>query len=214
MKPTKSPLAKRFRGYLPVVVDVETSGFDPKVNALLEIAAVLLEMDGNGHLQPAETFHTHIKPFTGARLDESSLRFNGIDPFHPFRLAVDEGEALLRIFAAVEESLQRHGCRRAILVGHNPAFDIAFLRAAVTRAKISKNPFHSFTTFDTATLASLAFGQTVLARAARAAGLGWNPAEAHSAAYDARQTARLFCTIVNRWQSLLEQHGLPILPNP
>jgi ribonuclease T len=213
MNATKSPLAKRFRGYLPVVVDVETSGFDPKANALLEIAAVLLEMDGTGQLHPAETLHAHVKPFAGARLDESSLRFNGIDPFHPFRFAVDEGQALLRIFAAVENSLRRHGCSRAILVGHNPAFDIAFLTAAVTRAKISKNPFHSFTTFDTATLAGLAFGHTVLARAARAAGLGWNPADAHSAAYDARQTARLFCTIVNRWQSLMGQNGLPAFPS-
>ncbi|HAV68246.1 MAG TPA: ribonuclease T, partial [Alcanivorax sp.] len=38
-------LALRFRGFLPVVVDVETGGFDARNDALLEIAAVLLDMD-------------------------------------------------------------------------------------------------------------------------------------------------------------------------
>jgi ribonuclease T len=52
-------------------------------------------------------------------------------------------------------------------------------------------------------LAGLAYGQTVLAKASQAAGLGWNDAEAHSAIYDAQKTAALFCGIVNRWQTLM-----------
>ena len=35
-----SKLADRFRGFLPVVVDVETGGFNPATDALLEVAAM------------------------------------------------------------------------------------------------------------------------------------------------------------------------------
>jgi ribonuclease T len=198
----KPPLARRFRGYLPVIVDIETSGFDPLRNAVLEIAAVIPAMDAQGRLSLAETHASHVNPFPGARLEESALAFNKIDPFHPFRFAVDEKDALLKIFQPVRAAIKRNGCTRAILVGHNPAFDIGFLNAAVARAGIKKNPFHPFATFDTATLSGLAYGQTVLAKAAHAAGLSWDNAEAHSAVYDAEQTARLFCSIVNRWDEL------------
>lgn len=207
MNDEKLPIAKRFRGYLPVVVDIETSGFDPQRNALLEIAAVIPEMDAHGKLQLMETHASHINPFPGARLDESALAFNKIDPFHPFRIALDEKEALQKIFHPIRTAIKRNGCTRAILVGHNPAFDIGFLNAAVARAGIKKNPFHPFSTFDTATLAGLAYGQTVLAKAALAAGIEWDNREAHSAVYDAEQTARLFCTIVNHWTDLTAIHA-------
>jgi ribonuclease T len=92
-----------------------------------------------------------------------------------------------------------HGCTRAILVGHNPAFDLAFLKAAVERASVKRNPFHAFSTFDTASLAGVAYGQTVLARAVMAAGITWDQEAAHSAIYDAERTADLFCAIVNAW---------------
>lgn len=202
MNNEKLPMAQRFRGYLPVVVDIETSGFDPQRNALLEIAAVIPEMDAAGRLSILETHHAHVNPFPGARLEESALAFNKIDPFHPFRIALDEKDALHKLFTPIRSAIKRNGCTRAILVGHNPAFDIGFLNAAVSRAGIKKNPFHPFSTFDTATLAGLAYGQTVLAKAAQAAGMEWNNREAHSAVYDAEQTARLFCTIVNRWAEL------------
>jgi ribonuclease T len=198
----RPPLARRFRGYLPVVVDIETAGFCPTEHALLEIAAVIPEMDGNGYLRIRETHASHVKPFPGARLDPAALSFNKIDPYHPFRFAVDENEALHKIFHPVRAAIKRNGCTRAILVGHNPAFDIGFLNAAVARCGIKRNPFHPFSTFDTATLAGLAYGQTVLAKAMQAAGFDWNSQEAHSAIYDAEQTARLFCTIVNRWADL------------
>lgn len=203
MTADKPLFARRFRGYLPVIVDIETSGFNPQKNAVLEIAAVIPTMDSTGRLALDETHACHVNPFPGARLEESALAFNKIDPFHPFRFALDEKEALLKIFQPVRAAIKRHGCTRAILVGHNPAFDIAFLNAAVMRSGIKKNPFHPFATFDTATLSGLAYGQTVLAKAAQAAGLGWNNDEAHSAVYDAEQTARLFCTIVNRWHELV-----------
>ena len=203
MNSEKPQISKRFRGYLPVVIDIETSGFDPLRNALLEIAAVIPEMDENSRLSIQEIHSAHVMPFPGARLDESALAFNKIDPYHPFRFALEEKEALEKIFHPVRAAVKRHGCTRAILVGHNPAFDLSFLNAAVARTGIKKNPFHPFSSFDTATLGGLAYGQTVLAKAAQAAGLTWDSQEAHSAAYDAEMTAKLFCGIVNRWEDLV-----------
>jgi ribonuclease T len=199
----RSPLARRFRGYLPIIVDIETSGFSPREHALLEIAAVIPEMDDEGRLRIAETHASHVNPFPGAKLEASALSFNKIDPYHPFRFALDEKEALDKIFQPIRAAVKQHGCTRAILVGHNPAFDLGFLNAAVERSGVKKNPFHPFSTFDTATLSGLAYGQTVLAKAVQAAGLEWDTHQAHSAIYDAEQTARLFCTIVNRWTELV-----------
>jgi len=169
----RSILAKRFRGYLPVVVDIETAGLDPRKNPILEIAAVITHMEKDGTLVPTKTHASLVTPFSGATLDPSSLLFNGIDPYHPFRMAVDEKEAILKIFEPIRAAIKTARCTRAILVGHNPAFDIAFLNAAVKRTGIKRNPFHPFSTFDTATLSGLVYGQTVLARAVKAAGMEW-----------------------------------------
>lgn len=203
---TKSPFAERFRGFLPIVVDVETAGFNAQTDALLEIAAVTLHMDEAGLIHPVETHACHVQPFAGANLEAAALAFTGIDPYHPFRLAKTEEDALQTVFNAVRKAVKEHGCTRAILVGHNPFFDLGFLNAAVARTKIKRNPFHPFSTFDTATLGGLAYGQTVLARAVQAAGLDWNNDEAHSAIYDAQKTAQLFCAVVNRW-SMLQPPG-------
>lgn len=198
-----SPMAKRFRGYLPVVVDVETAGFDPQRDALLEIAAVTLQLNGDRQWQREATHFCHVIPFEGANLDIQALQFTGIDPYHPFRFAVPEAEALHTIFKPVREAIKKHGCTRAILVGHNPSFDLSFINAAAYRTGTKRNPFHPFSTFDTATLGGLAYGQTVLAKAVQAAGLEWNSREAHSAIYDAERTADLFCRIVNRWDAMV-----------
>ena len=63
--------------------------------------------------------------------------------------------------------------------------------------------------FDTATLAGAALGQTVLARALQACGLSHDAAAAHSAIYDAEQTADLFCLLVNRMRPLFADFGAP-----
>jgi ribonuclease T len=196
------PLEKRFRGYLPVIIDIETSGFNPKKNALLEIAAIIVEFNSNRDLQITERYSTHIVPFKNAELDESALKFNGIDPYHPFRMAVEEDEALHMIFRPIRHAIKRNQCTRAILVGHNPAFDINFLNAAIHRTQNKRSPFHPFSTFDTATLGGLVYQETVLAKIAKAAGLEWDNEKAHSALYDAEITAELFCRIVNRWKQL------------
>jgi ribonuclease T len=181
------------------VVDVETAGFDAERHALLELAAVTLRLERGGQLVREETYHAHVEPFPGAVLDPDALKFNRIDPYHPFRFALPEKAALEHVFRPVRRALKASGCTRAVLVGHNPAFDLGFVNAAVRRSGVKRNPFHPFTAFDTATLGGLAFGQTVLAKAVQAAGLPWNEADAHSALYDAERTADLFCTIVNLW---------------
>ncbi|WP_198243118.1 ribonuclease T [methane-oxidizing endosymbiont of Gigantopelta aegis] len=196
------PLGKRFRGYLPVVIDIETAGFNAKKNPLLEIAAIIVEPDAEGLLQITEKHSCNIIPFENSELDEAALKFNGIDPYHPFRMAIDEAEALKKLFAPIKKAVKRNDCTRAILVGHNPAFDIVFLNAAIARSKIKRSPFHPFSTFDTATLGGLIYGQTVLAKVAQAAGIKWDNEKAHSALYDAEKTAELFCIMVNRWKKL------------
>ncbi len=198
----KLPIAHRFRGYLPVVVDLETGGFNAATDALLESAVTLLQMDEDDNLTPGQQLCFNIKPFEGANIERASLEFTGIDPGHPFRMAVDEQQALLETFQAIRKEVRVTGCHRAVIVAHNAAFDQAFLTAAVERCGIKRNPFHPFSTFDTATLCGLAFGQTVLARACEAAGVSFNTEEAHSAKYDCEKTAELFCHIVNKWKNL------------
>jgi ribonuclease T len=189
--------ARRFRGFLPIVIDVETGGFHAKTDALLEMAAVVILVDSAGRVSRGVTHAWHIKPFEGGRLDPASLEVNGIDPFHPLRPAIPEQEALQQLFREVRTAIRAHACRRAVLVGHNAAFDLGFLNAAVERTGIKRNPFHPFSCFDTATLAGVALGQTVLARASTLIGSTWDSDSAHSAAYDAERTADLFCHICN-----------------
>ena len=199
---SKLPMARRFRGFLPIVIDVECGGFNPNTDALLEIAAVLIEIQGDGTLLPGDSWRYHVQPFPGAKLEAASLAVTGIDPFHPLRPAITERDALTRLFKDIRSAMKGHDCTRAVLVGHNAYFDLNFLNAAVARTEIKRNPFHPFSSFDTATLAGVAFGQTVLSKALQAAGISWDSNEAHSAAYDAQRTAELFCVICNRMRAL------------
>jgi ribonuclease T len=197
MNETALLMVRRFRGFLPVVIDLETGGFQPSTDALLQIAAVLVDIDSSGILRRGETHTFHVKPFENSRLDPVSLQVNKIDPFHPLRPAIPEDDALHRIFRAVRAAIRAYGCRRGVLVGHNSSFDLAFLNAAVARTGIKRNPFHPFSSFDTATLAGAALGQTVLAKALAVVGMEWDKSRAHSATYDAERTADLFCLICN-----------------
>jgi len=185
-----------------VVVDVETGGFNAETDALLEIAAVLLRVDEAGLLVPASSYTTHVIPFDGSNIEEKSLQINGIDPWHPLRAARSESDALKFIFNPVRKEVKDTGCTRAILVGHNAFFDLNFMNAAIDRSGTKRNPFHPFSCLDTVSLGGLAYGQTVLSRAAEVAGMSWDTKEAHSAIYDTRQTAELFCRVVNSWEKL------------
>ena len=202
---TPMRLKERFRKFLPVVVDVETAGFNAQTDALLEIACIPVLLDEQGVFYPGEAFNAHIEPFEGANLEPSALAFTGIDPHNPLRKAIaeDEKTALRRIFKGLKEVRRAEDCRQCVLIGHNALFDLAFLNAAVLRTNSKNhNPFHNFSVFDTVTLSALAFGQTVLARACKAAGLDFDGNDAHSALYDTQKTAELFCHILNSYPML------------
>ena len=196
----RAGMADRFRGFLPVAIDVETGGLVPATDALLEIAAVPIELDAAGDLRPAAPVRYAVRPFPGARVDPASLKLIGIDPQDPERGAVGEREALDGVFRVIRQAVRAHHCQRAVLLGHNAAFDLAVVNAACERAGVKRNPLHPFSTFDTVSLGALAYGQTVLARIAERAGLGWDDAQAHRADYDALMTARAFCVIANEWR--------------
>lgn len=197
-----SLMANRFRTYLPVVIDIETGGFNSKTDAVLEIAAVILAIDESGKIEIEQTFFHRVVPFDGANIEEAALKFTGIDPYHPLRIAKSEKDVFSNMFKLVRDSMKSNACKRAILVGHNAHFDHSFLNAASERHNLKRNPFHPFSSFDTATLAGLAYGQTVLSRACEAAKIEFDNNQAHSARYDAEKTAELFCGIVNKWQDL------------
>ncbi|MBJ3814011.1 ribonuclease T [Shimwellia pseudoproteus] len=201
-------LCDRFRGFYPVVIDVETAGFNAKTDALLEIAAITLKMDSDGWISPDQTLHFNVSPFEGAILNPEALAFTGIDPHNPLRGAVSEHDALHAIFKMVRKGVKDSGCNRAIIVAHNATFDHSFVMAAAERASLKRNPFHPFATFDTAALSGLALGQTVLAKACISAGIPFDASQAHSALYDTQQTSLLFCEIVNRWKRM---GGWPVM---
>lgn len=205
-------MTSRFRGFLPVVIDVETGGFNARTDALLELAAVTLAFNDDGVLEPEETHSYHVIPFDGANIEAAALEVNGIDPYHPLRPALPEKEVLARLFRAVRPAMKAASCKRAVLVGHNAHFDLGFVNAAIARTGIKRSPFHPFSCFDTATLGGVALGQTVLRRAAAAAGIRWNSDAAHSALYDTERTAELFCTIVNRFRPIYD--SIPKGPQP
>ena len=189
-------LKDRIRGYLPVVIDVETSGFNEQTDALLEICAIILGMDEEGSFFAKTTLHYHVEPFKGANIEASAIKFNGIDIDNPFRLAVPEKKALSEIFDHINEELETEECSRAILVGHNAFFDLGFVKAATLRANL-KSPFHQFSTIDTVSLSALCCGETVLAKAISHMDIEWDNNEAHSALYDTKKTSELFCQIFN-----------------
>lgn len=200
--PPTTLMAERFRTYMPVVVDIECGGFNAGTDAILEIAAVILGMDEQGTLGTEQTYFHRVTPFEGANIEDAALKFTGIDPWHPLRIARSEREVFLEMFRIIRKAMKENACKRAILVAHNAHFDHGFINAAVARNDLKRNPFHPFSSFDTASLSGLVYGQTVLAKACAAAGIHFDTNEAHSARYDAEKTAELFCGMVNKWRDM------------
>jgi ribonuclease T len=196
-------MSTRFRGYLPVVVDLETGGFDAHRHAILEMATVEVVFEG-GRLVPGERWVQAVSPYPGSAMDPAALKVTGIDPDDPDRGAVDEAAAFREMFRQIRRAMKREGCQRAILVAHNAAFDHQFMRLAYERNELNRSPFHPFSFIDTASLAAVAYGHTVLSEACNRAGITFEASRAHSALYDADKTAELFCAIVNRWQSQIQ----------
>ncbi len=115
---------------------------------------------------------------------------------------MSEVDAFKDFFAEVRRALKSAHCNRAVIVAHNASFDHQFLRSASERNNLKRNPFHPFTSLDTASIAAIAYGQTVLSRACAHAGVPFDEQQAHSALYDAERAALLFCEIVNRWMRM------------
>ena len=192
----------RFRGFLPVIIDVETGGFNAGTDALLQVAAVQLKMDDKGRLEIIDSNQVNIRPFKDAIIEPKAVEFNKLDPFDESRDLVDEKEALTQLFQPIRAQVKAEQCTRAVMVAHNAHFDLGFINAATARQGMKRNPFHPFSCFDTATLSGLVYGQTVLVKGCEAAGIEFNNDNAHNALYDAEKTAELFCKIVNTWQEL------------
>ena len=201
-------IAKRFRGFLPVVVDVECGGFNAQTDALLEIAVVTVDMDENGVLRRGTTYAAHVEPFPGANIEPASLEITGIKIDHPLRMALPEREALDKVLKPIRVAVSERGCTRALLVGHNAHFDLGFVNAACARTNYKRSPFHPFSVLDTATLAGAVLGQTVLKRALDVAGIAHDSGQAHSAIYDAECTADLFCLMINQLRPVYEAMGV------
>ena len=189
-------LKERFRKFLPVVVDLETGGFDFKKNAILEIAIQMIDEE-DSRLILGESHRFHIEPFKDLIVDNEALEFLKLDLNHPLRVAVEEEFALKEIFKIINKQKNKYECSRAILVGHNAFFDHSFLLEACLRNNIKKSPFHPFSLIDTVSLGVLATKQTVLARICNEMDISYDNEEAHSAAYDAMVTAQVFCKIIN-----------------
>ena len=195
-------IKERFRKYLPVVVDLETGGFNPKTNAILEIAATLIfENENTQLLEVGETYRYHIEPFEGLVVEQESLDFTKINLNHPLRNAITEKDALDELFKIINTERTANGCSRAILIGHNAHFDHSFLTEAISRNNLKKAPFHPFSVLDTVTLGALHTKQTVLARICDVLNIDYDSKQAHSAAYDSDITAKVFCKIINEFDS-------------
>ena len=189
-------LNARFRGYLPVVIDIETGGFDRSRHALLQIAIVLLDWE-NEQLLPTHTHVWDLIPHADTEVEDASLQITGIDLNDSSRNAISEGEAIQECFRVVRRAVRDARCQRAIVTAHNGHFDHGFLTSGSERNNIKRNPFHPFSVIDTASLAAVALGHTVLSEACVRAGIDFDEENAHSAEYDAEATAALFCRIVN-----------------
>jgi ribonuclease T len=209
MTTSKLAIKDRFRGYFPVIIDVETAGFNAATDAILEIAAITLKLNENGDFIPYSTFHEHVQPFEGANIEQAAIDFNGIDPFCALRGALDENIVFNNLCQHVRKHQKEADCQRSVIVAHNATFDQSFVNAALGRHNIKRAPFHPFVSFDTTSLSAIALGQTVLVKACQAAGIAFDQSEAHSALYDTQRTAELFCFIINRYKNL---GGWP-LPN-
>ena len=191
----------RFRGFLPVVIDLETGGFDKDIHAVLQIAAVSLAWTAD-RISIDQVRGWNVIPHPLMRVEEESLRITGIDLADPRRDALDEEDAVRELFRFIRREVRRNGCERAVLTAHNAHFDHGFVTSAAERNGVKRNPFHPFTVIDTASLAAVAYGHTVLSEACARAGIAFEGGRAHAAMYDAEATAKLFCLIVNGWGSV------------
>jgi DNA polymerase III epsilon subunit-like protein len=169
------------------VIDVETTGLDPREDRVVEIAVV--EVDGAGRSLAEYSSLVRIEGCVGASaihgLDAVALR-----AAPRFEELADELEMRLRARVAV---------------GHRVAFDLAFLEAELQRAGRPLGNVARVCTIELADALGVAEGSHRLARACAAQGI--TVAGAHRALSDARATGLL----LGRYLRLAESAGYQAL---
>jgi DNA polymerase-3 subunit epsilon len=164
------------------VIDLETTGFAPEVERIVEVGVVVLDRGG----KEVGSFCTLVDP--------------GRDPgpthIHGITASMVDGAPT---FAAIQPYLAAMLSGR-VVVGHNvERFDLAFLRAECRRSGGDGMVPGPLPTVDTLRVAQHHLdmrGRATLVDCCTHFGLRW--ADHHSALGDARVTAALFCSMRGR----------------
>jgi DNA polymerase III epsilon subunit-like protein len=107
-----------------LVIDVETTGFDPCRHACIELGAVLLDLN----LRPVQEFSSLVAPWAGFIAEPASMAINkiSVEELHVAPPIPDVVEHFNKTF-----NLQT---RKPLLAGWNVWFDVEFLRSLYARA--------------------------------------------------------------------------------
>jgi len=184
------PLLDRSLGAINYVVfDLETTGLDPRRDRIIQIGGVRIV---NRRLLSGEVFDALVDP--GRPIARASIRFHGITD------AMVAGRPPLAIVLS-----QFHGfARDAVLVAHNAAFDVAFLREAEAETGVSFDQPVLDTLLLSAVLHDHAQSHSLDAIAAR---FGIALVDRHRALGDAMGTAEILLRLLD----LLEAAGITSL---
>ncbi len=104
-------MSRRFRGFLPVVIDVETGGFNSRTDALLEIAAVFIDIDASGTLSRGCHPQLPCAAVSGCATGPGLAERHRHRSLSSVAAALPEREAIQRIFREVRHQLKAYDCR-------------------------------------------------------------------------------------------------------
>lgn len=169
-----------------VVVDVETSGFSPKTNRVISIAALTLGADGTIE----HTMSTLLNP----GVDPGPTNVHGITS----AMLADQPT-----FADIAPALTKLLAGR-ILVAHNAAFDYAFLAAEALRAGVHLPTDTVMCTLELTNQLPLAVNNHKLATLAR----HWNITQARP--HDAHDDAYVLSQILTHALAAATKHNIPL----
>ena len=113
-----------------IAVDVETSGINPRENALLSIGAVDMA-------NPDNRFYIECRPFEGAVIEDEALQVNGFTREQIEGQSLSECEAVKEFVAWVKAV----GIDKPLMCGQNVTFDRDFIRHACERCEM-RSPFN------------------------------------------------------------------------